>query len=306
MTKNNSIQEYFNILGEIPNFLHKYLKLKILTRLKNIGYFCGMDYASKELYNFEYKISRFDHSLSTALITWKLTNDKKQTLAALFHDVSTPCFSHVIDYMNQDYENQESTEEKTESILRGSKSLEKLLKEDNLVLEDIINFKNFSVVDNSRPKLCADRIDGIILTSIGWTKKLNIKDVPSIINSLELQKNEENELEIGLKDEKIAIQLYDLNKEIDILCHSNEDNYMMELLADITKYALEKKYITYDNLYEYNEKKLFNILNSTEDNCLKLLLNIFKTITINEISEKNLPHVKKRNINPLLNGKRYL
>ena len=184
--------------------------------------------------------------------------------------------------------------------------VDELLKEDNLTLEDITDFKQSTIVDNHRPKLCADRIDGIILTSLGWTKKLNIKDVPNIINSLELQKNEEDELEIGLKEEKIAIKLCELNKEIDILCHSNEDNYMMELLADITKYALEKKYITYDNLYEYNEKKLFNILNSTEDNCLKLLLNLFKTITINEISEKDLPRVKKRHINPLLNGKRYL
>ena len=33
-------------------------------------------------YDFEYKISRFDHSLSTALITWKLTNDKKITTVA--------------------------------------------------------------------------------------------------------------------------------------------------------------------------------------------------------------------------------
>ena len=88
----------------------------LLTRLKKVGYFCGMDYASEHIYLFEYKISRYEHSLTTALLTWKFTKSKKQTIAALFHDVSTPCFSHVIDYMNKDYENQESTEEKTESV----------------------------------------------------------------------------------------------------------------------------------------------------------------------------------------------
>lgn len=59
-------------------------------------------------------ITRYDHSLTFALLTWKCTKDKKATLAGMFHDIATPCFSHVIDYMNKDYENQESTEENTE------------------------------------------------------------------------------------------------------------------------------------------------------------------------------------------------
>ncbi len=66
-----------------------------------------MDDASKDIYDFREYISRYDHSLTVCLIVYKLTKDKKATLAGLFHDIATPCFSHVIDYMNQDYENQE-------------------------------------------------------------------------------------------------------------------------------------------------------------------------------------------------------
>ena len=102
--------------SERPDFLNKYLKTPCLTRLKKVGYFCGMDYASKNIYNFKENITRYDHSLTVALLTWKCTKDKKATLAGLFHDIATPCFSHVIDYMNKDYENQESTEEYTEKI----------------------------------------------------------------------------------------------------------------------------------------------------------------------------------------------
>ena len=89
-----------------PEFLNKYLDTPCLLRLKKIGYFCGMDYASKDIYDFKEKITRYDHSLTVALLTWKCTNDIKATLAGLFHDVGTPCFSHVIDYMNKDYQNQ--------------------------------------------------------------------------------------------------------------------------------------------------------------------------------------------------------
>ena len=108
----------------IPTFIKKYLDVPSLTRLKNVGYFCGMDYASKNIYNFKEYITRYDHSLSTALLTFKLTKNKIETLAALFHDIATPCFSHVIDYMNKDYENQESTEEYTSEIIKQDHKLQ--------------------------------------------------------------------------------------------------------------------------------------------------------------------------------------
>ena len=156
-----------------PGFLEKYLKAPSLIRLKKVGYFCGMDYASKDIYNFSEYISRYDHSLSVALLTYKLTKDKKATIAALFHDVGTPCFSHVIDYMNGDYEKQESTEMFTEEIIKKDAYLQRCLKQDGIDIKDIINFKQYTVVDNDRPKLCADRLDGIILNGIGWIKNIN-------------------------------------------------------------------------------------------------------------------------------------
>ena len=79
-----------------------------------------MDYASKEIYDFKEYVTRFDHSLTTALLTYKITKNKTYSLAALFHDVGSPCFSHVIDYMNKDYKNQESTEEYNEKIITRS------------------------------------------------------------------------------------------------------------------------------------------------------------------------------------------
>ncbi len=132
---------YLKQLGNIPEFLNKYLITPSLLRLKKVGYFCGMDYASKKVYDFEELISRYDHSLSVSLITYKLTKDKKASISGLFHDIATPCFSHVIDYMNEDYEKQESTEEYTGKILRNDKYLLKCLKEDNIDVDDINDFQ---------------------------------------------------------------------------------------------------------------------------------------------------------------------
>jgi len=300
------LQYYMQELGysSIPEFLIKYLKTPSLLRLKKVGYFCGMDYASKNIYNFSENISRYDHSLTVSLIVYKLTKNKTATLAGLFHDIATPCFSHVIDYMNKDYSKQESTEEFTEHVLRNDEYLRNCLKEDDIDIEDIIDFKKYPIVDNDRPKMCADRIDGVILNGIGWTKNININDISKIVENMKIYKNEFGEEEIGFSSHEIAKKVIDISESIDIYCHSKEDNYMMQLLADITKYAINKKYISYNDLYKYNEEELFKKFKSENDNELKHLIIKFENIKEEDIPDIKLPEIKTRNLNPIVKGKR--
>jgi len=292
---------YFNM----PSFLIKYLNTPVLLRLKGVGYFCGMDYASKDIYNFSEYISRYDHSLDVALITYNLTHNKIETLAGLMHDIATPCFSHVIDYMNKDYLNQESTEEYTGYILRKDSYLKNHLKEDKIDIEDIINFKKYSIVDNERPRLCADRIDGVILNGMGWTKNITFNDIANIVNDLCVFINEDSKQEIGFNSYEIAKKVVETSKNIDIYCHSNEDNYMMELLAKITEYAIKKNYITYDSLYFFREEQLFRLLEETHDSNIQNWLFNFKNIKKECIPQIHLENVKVRNLNPIVNNKRF-
>ena len=298
------LQYYLEELGylNVPEFLKKYLYTPSLLRLKGIGYFCGMDYASKNIYNFGENISRYDHSLSVGLMVYRFTRDKEATIAGLFHDVATPCFSHVIDYMNKDYIKQESTEGYTEYILRKDRDLINYLKEDNINIEDIINYKKYTVVDNERPKVCADRMDGIILTGIGWTKNIDFEDIYYIINDLNVYNNEFGEREIGFKSLDMALRVVDINNTIDRFCHSKEDNYMMMLLADITKYAIDKKYISYDDLYTYREADLFKVFKSFNDDKLNNMIYEFKNINKKEIPDNDYPMTKVRSLKPLVRG----
>lgn len=297
--KQTLLEYYLDLLenDKRPSFLNKYLDVPALKRLQKVGYFCGMDYASKDVYDFKEYITRYDHSLTVALLTWKCSKDKKATLAGLFHDVATPCFSHVIDYMNKDYENQESTEEYTEDILRNDTYLRKCLEEDNIDIEDIIDFKKYNIVDNKRPKLCADRLDGVILTGISWTKNVNYDDIKNIVTDIEIYDNE-----IGFKSKNVADRVLEIGKSIDAYCHSNEDNYMMELLASITKYGIDKKYITYNELYTLNEENVLYKLKSVDDNNLMEYFDKFENIKISEIPQTDIPNVKIRDLNPLVQG----
>ena len=111
--------------------------------------------------------------------------------------------------------------------------------------------------------------------------------------------------EIGFKDLRTAIRVMKINESIDKFCHSNEDNYMMELLAKITRYAINNNYITYDDLYTYGEEELLSYLEKTCDE-LNKLIKLFKNIRKEEMENINLPHVKARIIKPIVNKSRIM
>jgi HD superfamily phosphohydrolase len=295
-------QELLKHLNKDIPFL-KYLDDPLLIRLKKVGYFCGMDYASKDVYLFSEYINRYNHSLNVALITYYLTKDKTQALAALYHDVSTPCFSHVIDYMNKDYLKQESTENKTKDILLKDSYLKRLLKYDGINLDDVINFKKYSIVDNNRPKLCADRLDAVILNSIGWIKNITKEDIAEILGSIFVVANEFNEQEIAFKDIDVANKVKSLNSQINEEMHSDYDIYMMELLANIVKKAIESGLITYDELYIKTEDELIAALLATKDENLKILMDEFLNVKKDDIPPFNI-NVKNRDLSPLVRQRR--
>lgn len=292
-------QKYVDLF-EMPEFLKKYLNVPSLVRLKKIGFYCGMDYASKNIYKFKGYVSRFDHSLTVALITWRFTHDKKATIAGLIHDVSTPCFSHVIDYMNKDYEEMESTEEYTENILRNDSSFLECLEKDDVNVEDVIDFKKYSIVDNHRPKLCADRLDGVLLTGLYWTKSIGFEDVKKMLEATVVYENEDGIKELGFNNKVIAEHVVKTSNLIDEYCHSKEDHFMMELLASITKRAIEINLITYDELFISDEKTILNKFENSKDKSLKNDLNIFYNAKKKDIPDIKMPKVKIRDLNPLV------
>ncbi|MFR5131592.1 MAG: hypothetical protein ACLTDP_02610 [Terrisporobacter sp.] len=57
--------------------------------------------------------------MGVALIIWHFTKDIKQSIAGLLHDISSPAFAHVIDFLNGDHENQESTGGKKKKTKRN-------------------------------------------------------------------------------------------------------------------------------------------------------------------------------------------
>ena len=295
---------YQDFLGGIPPYLNKYIELDIFQRLKDISFLCGMRYASKDIYDFTCEISRYDHSINVAKITWHFTHDKKSTLAALFHDIATPVFSHVIDVMNGDNLKQESTEEKTYEILNSSELLKQYLKEDCIRLEEISDFKKYTIVDLDRPKLCADRLDGTLSSGMAWANIVDARSCEHVLKSVILETNEDGEKELGFDNHQAAIYFKLANDEINRLTHSKEDKYMMNLLANIVKRCIEINILTYDELFTKTEKEVINIITNNLQHDIKLLDMWVEFKTVSNINKNYDYETKEKDINPLILGRR--
>lgn len=260
------LEKYFNILcnNQYPKFIDKYIKTSEMERLANIGQFCGMDYT--KLYSVKYWYSRLHHSIACALMTYNFTHDKTQTLCALFHDLGTPAFSHCIDYLLNDPINQESSEKDVFEIIKNSDDIRKYLDEDGVNVDDLKDISKYTIVENKKPKLCVDRLDGILTTCLIWIHTKSIEDIKNVYENITVIKNNDNEAELGFKNVESAESFFNLVYEYSIELQKNEDKYTMNFISDyLKKNIIDKNLLKLDDFYEMAEKELLEVIRSQND-----------------------------------------
>lgn len=260
-------KEYFKILlagEEMPEFIKEYVNTPEMLKQNGISVTCGTIYS--KMYN-QLWYSSLDHSIAVALIVWHFTHDKKQTLSGLFHDIATPAFKHSIDFMNGDYETQESTEELTTKMIRDSKEIMALLKRDGIKLEEVDDYHIYPIADNDTPRLAADRLEYTMSNGLGVTEKLwDLETVRKIYSNIVVLENEDGLPEVGFTDLEIAEQFVNTMSKLSSLYIRPETKFSMQLLADVMRKMNEKGLITISDLYKYTEAEMIERIEScTED-----------------------------------------
>ena len=186
---NKEISNYHKILcKEYPKWLDKYINTNPMKRIDKISISCGMDYCG--LYNIPYFYSNLDHSIGVALIIWHFTKDKKATLSGLFHDIATPVFKHCIDFMNNDHREQTSTEALTYDIIKNSKELMSLLEEDDISINEVVDYKMYPIADNDSPMLSADRLEYTFSSGLTFKRVWNLDTIEEVYNNIVVGRNE--------------------------------------------------------------------------------------------------------------------
>ena len=261
-------KEYFKVLSPVfPEWLLDYIDTPEMQRLSGISMLCGTDYS--RIYKYVSFNSVLDHSVGVALIIWNFTNDKKQTLSGLFHDIATPTFKHCIDFMNGDSEHQESTEERTEQIIRNSNKIMSLLERDGIKVEEVSDYHIYPIADNDTPKLSADRFEYTFSNGIFLYNAWGLEEVAKYYNDIIVLKDEEGTDELGFKTLEICKEY--LHRILPIFANydSDETRTVMQFFADIVKSMNVKGYITIDDLYELSEEEVINMILNCEDNYIK-------------------------------------
>jgi HD superfamily phosphohydrolase len=306
-TLNPLIKNYYEILSEdFPEFLLDYIETPRMQQQDRISCSCGTYYS--KMYNIELWYSSLEHSIAVALVIWHFTHDKKQTLAGLFHDISTPAFKHCIDFMNNDHENQESTEDLTRKMILESKEIMELLNRDNIKIDEVADYHIYPIADNDTPMLSADRLEYTLSNGLGQVKKIwDLNEVRKIYSNIIIVEKEDGTPEMCFKDKEVAERFVEGMSELSVLYMDDKRRFGMQLLADIMKRMSVLGIISVEDLYELSEEEVIEKIKNCEDynisECFKAWQEGLDVKTSDaEIDDKYCINIKakKRYINPLV------
>lgn len=171
--------------------------------------------------------------------------------------------------MNGDYENQESTEERTETIIKNSKPIMQLLHRDGIKIEEVLDYHKYPIADNDTPKLSADRFEYTFSSGLVFYRVWELSTIKEVYENVCLLKNEKSIPELGFKDWKICEKYIHIISKLWPEWISSKDLAVMQFLADIVKSMKVKGYLTIDDLYHLSEKEVIEKILNCEDNYIK-------------------------------------
>ncbi len=290
-----------------PDFITELDDCIELQRLKGVGQNCGDDYLNEKIQSFSFNYSRYDHSVGVALIIWRFTKNIKMSLAGLFHDIATPTFAHVIDFLNNDAEKQTSTEDGTESIINNSKQILKILKKYNLKTEDVSDYSKYSIADNKSPKLSSDRLEYTLYMGVS-RNLITMEEVEKIINDIIIVNNEFGEEEMCFQNKEIAEKFTKVALDNGKFMSGGISNLSNQLLADILKLALKDGILSKSDFWKFTEEEVVEKINNSKNeeinklwNTFKKFENVYENKVLENMDDQYIINVKvkRRYIDPL-------
>ena len=250
------------LLEDDPAYLAEAAESGPLRRLKGIGMNCGVEYTSFPRFAGLAPYSRFEHSLDCARIALHFGGNEVQALACLFHDVTSPCFAHVVDFLNGDYQKQESTEK---GVLRTvkRKGIMTVLRKYGISPYDVSDYHRFPLCDNQSPRLSCDRLEYTL------SNMVNFGVVP-----LEKAQSFYDDLVFDVADNgvrEIIFQSFVLAREFAFAALENskiyiceEDRGSMEVLAHVLRIALSKGVINENDLMSKESALIKKLMSNPE------------------------------------------
>jgi len=123
--------------------------------------------------------TRYEHSVGVMLLVRRFGASVDEQIAALLHDISHTAFSHVIDYVFNDYDQQGYHEAKKEQFISAS-DIPAVLASFSFDWHQLLDEENFPLLEQPAPALCADRLDYFLRDALD----LGLADLPDLQDAL--------------------------------------------------------------------------------------------------------------------------
>lgn len=198
--------------------------------------------------------------------------------------------SHVNSFKKGESLTQSNDELNVKSVLLQDEELLEYLREDNIILEDVIDYSKYPLLDKEIPAFCLDRADGILATCLFWAGTHNISQIRELYNMLSYFENlggmcvdidserfvnfngelvlDENYVDADYEDWFAAINVYSK------ILLTKENRYLMEVFGMILNY--------YEDMKVFNEEELFYL--SEEEIIARILDSKYKYIWLDFIN----------------------
>ncbi len=273
--------------------LIRLINSKAIQRLKEVSQF-GMP---EEYYHLP-TFSRFEHSIGTMILLKKLGANLEEQIAGLLHDISHTAFSHVIDWVIGD-PTKEDHQDKTLLKTFEETKIKNILKKYEFDYKRIADSKNYSLLEQPAPFLCADRVD-YTLREIKFLHSQ--QDAEKILKDL---KNVNGKIILSsIETAKLFAKYYvKLNKK-----HwaGEEAKARFHILADLLRKAIEEKIISIEDMMK-TDKEILRVLNKSNHKEILSGLNLLRNgFYLKKINKEGIVLQKKfRYVDPefFYNGK---
>ena len=290
----------------IPDPIRACIGAPCMQRLKAVGMNCGCEYTAFPRFAGLKPYSRFDHSLGVALIVWHFTHDEKQAVAGLLHDVASPVFAHVVDFLRGDYLVQESTEDGTETIIARDGPLQRALCAAGLTTADVCDYHRYPIADNDSPRLSADRLEYTLGNLINYGIRTE-DEIKSIYADLCVGVAEDGQEELAFQTPAIARDFTEASLVCSKIYVSDEDRYAMQMLSEILKTALQSGVLSEADLNTTEPAVIDALLSDGRTRREWLRFQSFRTILRSDAPQAGgawrIIPAKRRYIDPLIKGR---
>jgi hypothetical protein len=232
----------------------------------------------------EYDHSRFAHSIGVFLLLRKYGASIEEQLAGLIHDVSHSAFSHCIDYvLSGGSESLHSYQDNIFADHLRKSEIPAILDKYGFNLEYILDDKHFPLKEHPLPDLCADRIDYSLRAAVIFS------EIDEGLKNYLLENLIAEEGQWIFKDAPSAKKYAELFLRLNTIYYTGFlSAVMFRTVGDYLRYALEKDYISQNDLYMTDKIVLEKIAShhSSDEKLNELFARMNKKISCENSPEK--------------------